>query len=106
MWAGSMVGIPAGWNLCDGSNGTPDMSDRFVVGAGDSYDPGDFAGSLTHEHPFTGDGHFHDLKIGAGLNAGTIIGDKTLSTSSTGLASGGQNIIPYYALCWIQYLGA
>lgn len=33
MWSGIVATIPAGWALCDGSNGTPDLRDRFVVGA-------------------------------------------------------------------------
>ena len=34
MWYGSLATIPSGWSLCDGSNGTPDLRERFVVGAG------------------------------------------------------------------------
>jgi microcystin-dependent protein len=37
MWSGSTGSIPSGWFLCNGSNGTPDLRNRFVVGAGDSY---------------------------------------------------------------------
>jgi microcystin-dependent protein len=37
MWSGSIGAIPAGWLLCDGTNGTPDLRDRFVVGAGSTY---------------------------------------------------------------------
>ncbi len=33
MWSGSIEEIPDGWALCDGANGTPDLRDRFVVGA-------------------------------------------------------------------------
>jgi microcystin-dependent protein len=33
-----------GWALCDGSNGTPDLRDRFIVGAGGSYNVGDTGG--------------------------------------------------------------
>lgn len=32
MWAGALASIPAGWNLCDGTNSTPDLSDRFIMG--------------------------------------------------------------------------
>lgn len=31
MWSGTNASIPVGWNLCDGSNGTPDLTDKFVV---------------------------------------------------------------------------
>ena len=37
MWSGSIGSIPAGWYLCDGSNGTPNLTDRFVIGAGSTY---------------------------------------------------------------------
>jgi microcystin-dependent protein len=37
MWSGSIGSIPSGWYLCDGSNGTPNLTDRFVVGAGSTY---------------------------------------------------------------------
>ena len=45
MWSGAIANIPAGWVLCDGSNGTPDLQNRFVVGAGDTYFPGDTGGA-------------------------------------------------------------
>lgn len=47
MWSGSVASIPAGWALCNGSNGTPDLRDRFVVGAGTTYTPGNTGGSAT-----------------------------------------------------------
>jgi hypothetical protein len=34
-WSGSIASIPAGWALCDGNSGTPDLRNRFVIGAGD-----------------------------------------------------------------------
>jgi len=33
MWSGKISDIPEGWALCDGTNGTPDLRDRFIVGA-------------------------------------------------------------------------
>jgi len=33
MWSGSIASIPTGWYLCNGSNGTPDLRDKFIVGA-------------------------------------------------------------------------
>lgn len=49
MWAGSVGDIPAGWHLCDGTNGTPDLRDKFVVGAGNKYNPGAQGGSATYD---------------------------------------------------------
>lgn len=50
MWSGSVEDIPSDWALCDGSNGTPDLRDRFIRGAGGSNDPGDTGGSSDHNH--------------------------------------------------------
>lgn len=47
MWSGSIASIPSGWYLCNGSNGTPDLRDRFVVGAGSSYTVDSTGGSTT-----------------------------------------------------------
>jgi len=47
MWSGSINDIPVGWALCDGRNGTPDLRDRFIVGAGGSYNVGDTGGANT-----------------------------------------------------------
>jgi len=44
MWSGGIASIPAGWALCNGQNGTPDLRDRFVVGAGGSYGVGERGG--------------------------------------------------------------
>jgi len=49
MWSGSSSSVPSGWTLCDGSNGTPDLRDRFVVGAGDEYSSGDTGGENSVE---------------------------------------------------------
>ena len=37
LWSGSTASIPSGWVICNGSNGTPDLRNEFVVGAGDTY---------------------------------------------------------------------
>jgi hypothetical protein len=54
MWSGSADSIPKGWALCDGNNGTPDLRDRFVVGAGSLYAKGAAGGTvvkdLSHTH--------------------------------------------------------
>ena len=55
MWSGSIATIPSGWALCNGANGTPDLRDRFVVGAGSTYGVGATGGSanavvVSHTH--------------------------------------------------------
>jgi microcystin-dependent protein len=47
MWSGPVSAIPAGWSLCDGTNGTPDLRDQFIIGAGNSYSVGDTGGEAS-----------------------------------------------------------
>ena len=47
MWNSTASSIPEGWQLCDGSNGTPDLRGQFIVGAGGSYAFGDTGGSAS-----------------------------------------------------------
>jgi len=47
MWSGPIANIPSGFALCDGSNGTPDLRDRFVIGAGGSEAVGNTGGTDT-----------------------------------------------------------
>jgi hypothetical protein len=50
MWSGQLDAIPVGWALCDGSDGTPDLSNRFVLGAGAAEYLGSTGGSRAHKH--------------------------------------------------------
>ena len=55
MWYGTVATIPTGWVLCDGANGTPNLKDKFVVGAGNTYAPAGTGGSAdaiipSHSH--------------------------------------------------------
>ena len=73
LWSGSTSNIPTKWQLCDGTNGTPDLRNRFVVGAGSNYDVGDTGGEATHtltvnempshNHTFSGNSHTHSLSL-------------------------------------------
>jgi hypothetical protein len=56
MWSGSIASIPSGWLLCDGASGTPDLRNRFVVGAGSTYGvnaTGGTADSIVVSHSHT-----------------------------------------------------
>jgi hypothetical protein len=37
IWSGSTGSIPSGWVLCNGQNGTPDLRNSFIIGAGSTY---------------------------------------------------------------------
>jgi len=47
MWSGIEETIPNGWVVCDGLNGTPDLRDRFIVGAGNAYQAEDTGGEVS-----------------------------------------------------------
>lgn len=47
MWSGDIGLVPAGWALCNGANGTPDLRNKFVLGSGDLYAQGSSGGSAT-----------------------------------------------------------
>ena len=92
IWSGSVASVPSGWYLCNGSNGTPDLRDRFVVGAGSTYAVADTGGSanaiaVSHTHTATtaSDGtHNHDV-VGTKSDGYTIYGaDKFYTVSSGG----------------------
>lgn len=50
MWSGLLKNIPAGWALCDGENGTPDLRDMFIKGSAAGVDPGVTGGANVHKH--------------------------------------------------------
>ncbi|HEU0016226.1 MAG TPA: hypothetical protein VFQ45_21280 [Longimicrobium sp.] len=50
LWSGTTATIPSGWSLCDGTGGTPDLTDRFVMGAGGGESPGAGGDADTHTH--------------------------------------------------------
>ena len=53
MWSGTIAAIPSGWYLCDGTNGTPDLTNRFIVGA-DADDGGVAKTSVTGSATISG----------------------------------------------------
>lgn len=102
MWAGAIVDIPAGYVLCNGANGTPDLRDRFVVGAGNTYAVDDTGGTTQHNHDFTGDGHTHDLPGGTVVGPGTDWDATTDPANAVGTTDNENHLPPYYALAYIM----
>ena len=121
MWSGNAGNIPAGWVLCDGGNGAPDLRDRFIVGAGHEYTPGNIGGEkevkLTqdqmpaHAHQFPGDdelatrANWGSYKIGpfGNYDADSSSGNSQMYwTSVAGGDKPHENRPPYYALCFIM----
>jgi hypothetical protein len=129
LWSGSIGSIPAGYLLCDGNNSTPDLRNRFIVGAGSTYSVNQTGGSAdaivvshTHTATVTDPGHTHTVVAGnqSGQNGNVsgggslpAVGSATLTTASSvtsisvanataGTSGTGANIPPYYALCYIM----
>lgn len=110
IWSGSESNIPNNWQLCDGTNGTPDLRNQFVIGAGDTYSVGSSGGESEHtltinEMPR----HTHNLRVyglsAEGLytkssNGSNIVGQ--IATNYTGNSQPHNNMPPYYALCYIM----
>jgi microcystin-dependent protein len=76
LWSGSVV--PAGWALCDGSAGTPDLRGRFVIGTSDSYTLGSTGGSATTS---AGGVHSHTSSSAGSHNHGGVTGGTALTYS-------------------------
>lgn len=102
MWFGSVASIPSGFRLCDGGGGTPDLRDRFIVGAGGALNPDDTGGTLTHTHTFTGDGHTHGIPVGAVLLAGVHFDTQTTVNPAIGTTDVAGHLPPYHALVFIM----
>jgi hypothetical protein len=129
LWYGAIGSVPTGWYLCDGSNGTPDLRDKFVVGAGSTYSVNATGGSAnsvvvnhTHTATVTDPGHNHNFNYAAyswGITGGASVinanrfegGTGTTTTATTGISVANStsgvsgtnaNLPPYYALAYIM----
>ena len=123
LWSGSIASVPSGWFLCDGTNSTPDLRSRFVVGAGSTYAVNATGGSadavvVSHTHTATDSGHTHGYNEsnGGGLSfdgpgggtwralsaATTAAGVANITVSTTGVSPTNANLPPYLALAYIM----
>lgn len=84
MWSGLISAIPAGWFLCNGLNGTPDLRGRFIYGASIDADvktTGGSANAIVVSHTHTGPAHTH---TSASHTHSTPNHTHTASSNSTG----------------------
>lgn len=126
LWSGSLGSIPTGYVICDGTNSTPDLRDRFIVGAGSNYAVAATGGSAdaivvshTHTATVTDPGHTHQQNGNGGLCPGggsqvplgaTASGYFTVSNTTgitvanatAGTSGTNANLPPYYALAYIM----
>ena len=128
LWSGAVNAIPEGWALCNGQNGTPNLTDRFIVGAGNQYAVNAVGGlasvTLTqnqlpsHQHTYK-DGYFAESSISSSVDGVDNIGKnvtgcgdhdqdnneipyRNMTTSSSGSGSAFDIRPPYFALCYIM----
>jgi hypothetical protein len=96
LWSGSSATIPTGWLLCDGSSSTPDLRNRFVVGATSTYAVNATGGSadaivVSHTHTATSTvtdaGHNHSTHAAGLITGGGANG--YLSNNNSGFSGGG-----------------
>ena len=114
VWSGSEGSIPSGWYLCNGSNSTPDLRNRFIVGAGSgsSYSVGNTGGSNTvtlstsqiPSHSHTTNNHSHNASVsdpGHGHSVSVSDPGHSHNTSVTG-----AKLFPGYGGAHVPYGGA
>ena len=112
MWSGAVNAIPTGFVLCDGTNNTPDLRDKFIIGAG-NLGVGTTGGQKdaivpNHTHPTSVDsgrlfhqgGQNYTISYGgAGSYPGTVF---SMNNPSNGESVTDKNLPPYHALCYIM----
>ena len=93
MWSGTIATIPTGWLLCNGSSSTPDLRDKFIIGA--TADSGGAAKTNITGTP-SQTGGSKDASLPSHTHTATVTDAGHLHTysypSSIGLAGGGNNL--------------
>jgi len=107
-WSGSVANIPTGFVLCNGSNNTPDLRDRFIIGAGNNYNVDATGGSkdailVSHSHTTLNfvarSGYAEPRNFGVGTDGNC---NNTGGTDTQGESGTNKNLPPYHALCFIM----
>jgi hypothetical protein len=101
IWSGAVADIPKGWQLCDGTNGKPDLRDKFILGAGNTYAPEAIGGAATHTHDFITNGHNHSYTTNMTIAAGSTATRNPLPNTDSGTTDAMSHLPPYYALCFV-----
>ena len=106
MWSGSYSSIPMGWQLCDGSNGAPDLRDRFIIGAGPgSKSVGATGGADEYSisSPTVSVNTRADVCYAPHWQVHACVAKTTVATSASISGSGAQTVglPPFYALAYM-----
>ncbi len=104
LWSGAIVDIPAGWALCDGTNDTPDLTDKFVVGSGSTYVDDETGGNGNHRHFLTTDGHIHTNESPRDQLSGTLWENDLSNEVMTADSNNTSNLPLFHSLVYIMKL--
>lgn len=102
IWSQTAANIPPGWTQCDGTQGTPDLRDQFLIGAGSSFAPDDSGGNVDHSHDLTPDTHFHTLPVTSDLLNGANLLDNTDDATPDGNTITPGELPPFKSLIYIM----
>mgnify|MGYP005702401535 FL=1 len=107
IWSGAANAIPSGYVLCDGNNSTPDLRDRFLVGAGNSYSVADTGGATTDSVSISISGSTSSQISISGSNGYIQPSSHPNRPQHSHTFSGSgsatvDTLPPYYALCYIM----
>jgi len=132
LWYGDTSNIPGGFVLCDGQNSTPDLRDRFIIGAGNNFSAGSTGGNNTltlteanlpsHRHFVvsnsfggqnrTGSNVSANNQVAKGTGAGNLFESYNLASTGGNASAGRSSLVgsgtafdnkpSYHALCYIM----
>ncbi|MBA7606361.1 hypothetical protein ES703_13509 [subsurface metagenome] len=104
MWFKPIADIPAGWGLCDGTQGLPDLREKFIKGCAVGIDPGGTGGSVNHIHSFTSQPHDHEMELGNNIAEGEDYEDSTSADAAYGETDTADGQPPHYEMVFIGKL--
>lgn len=92
MYQGALIDIPPNWALCDGTNGTPDLRGRFIIGAEGSYAQDATGGNTSHSHSVTIDSGGAHTHTGSAGDTALTVAQMPAHKHANGVTDAGTNL--------------